>query len=304
MLLIFLYIFTHYTYADTAQYTFKSINSDHCLETSKDQYAIGAQIPAGPFKGECLNLESQRNFKYLAQDQRYIKISNFFHDNKYWVARIPVGEVFKRVILQIEFFPPEVLAAHTQVRFDLKPGKYLRLDSQEGKEVKILSSFIISFEAVKVDSSPRFSLIKGLKNHFAMTARMFSLQESYKKIVLKQKHKNKQVVLDYNSKEQEDLFLYFLNRGSDNYQYKEMYNTFDNNCTTEVYEGFEAIRKRPTKTHYIGPKKTIKKERNVVHILEFLPSTAVKHTKILNIFKGFAPPLEDEFDSIENIFSY
>ena len=278
---------------------------ESCAKYINDQYEPTRLMPKGPFAGNCLNVEERRNFKLLEETEKDYTIANFYHNEKFWIAIIPKGEVFKRTILQVEYFPPEFLAAHTQMRFDLKEGKKITLIGQNEtnkNEVVDLNSLVISFEAVRTYLNPKYDLLKGLLNHFAMGARMFSLQTSYEKIVNKQGHKNDQVVIDFNSEELPRLFKYYIQRGNQNVNHDEMYNTLTNNCTTEAYEGMEYIRPMPTVKYKCGPHKQKVCERKKIHLGEVLPARAVKHTKVREIFLTLEKPLGEEFSSINDIY--
>lgn len=279
--------------------------NESCAKFSSDPYEPTRVMPRGPFAGNCLNVEERRNLILLNEDKDIYEIANFYHNEKFYRALVPKGEIFERAILQVEYFPPEVIAAHTQMRFDLKEGKKITLIGQNNtnqNEVIDLNSLIISFEAVRSYANPKYDLLKGLMDHFGMGARIFSLQTSYQKIVKDQGHKNDQVVLDFTSEELPRLFKYYIDRGHENKDHGEMYNTLTSNCTTEIYEGMEYIRPMPTVKVKCGPHKARTCERKRIHLGEVLPARAVKHTKVREIYLTLEKPLEEEFSSKEEIF--
>ncbi|MDD0854405.1 DUF4105 domain-containing protein [Halobacteriovorax sp. GB3] len=271
------------------------ISEKDCQFFYDDPYETFSRVPKGKYKGVCLDLEKRRNLKRVTNNQDSLVIANFLHEGKYWKASIPNGNIFKRVILQVEFFPPEWIAAHTQMRFDLKEGKQITLEGQNETnkgEILHLSSLIISFEALKSIKGEKYSLFRGLMDRYALSARMFSLKTAYNHIVIKKKHKNQQLLLSFNDKQVRTLFDYYVDRANRNSNHKEMYNTLKNNCTTEIYDGLQFVRRMPKLTLDIFGKEIplIRKK----HFLSFLPVTARKHLVKREILKDILLPLEKE----------
>ncbi len=286
--------------------TYQAMSSSGCKLSNisiYDKYYLPAQMPAGKFKGECLNVEKMRNLVLLSNiNSPKIQIANFFHNNKYWVVTFPELKNITRAILQVEYFPPEWLAAHTQIRFDLEEGSSIKLMAQDGSgDTLELRNFVFSFEAVRRIGFPKYDLIKGAMSHFGMAARAFSLQTAYEKIVEIQKHKNDQIILDYNQDQRVSLFKKLLISANANKNHTEMYDTIENNCTTKLYEAIESVSPMPTRLVKAGPKGNKINVRRT-HLLSFLPSTAVTHIKIRELFQALAPSLETEFSSIGDIY--
>lgn len=271
------------------------ISEKDCQFFYDDPYETFSRVPKGKYKGKCLNLEERRNLKVVSSNQETLVIANFLHEGKYWKANIPKGNIFDRVILQVEFFPPEWIAAHTQMRFDLKEGQHIILEGQNETnqgEIVHLSSLIISFEALKSIKGEKYDLFRGLLNRYALSARMFSLSTAYNHIVKKMKHKNQQLLLSFNDQQVRKLFNYYVKRANRNSNHKEMYNTLKKNCTTEIYDGLQFVRKMPRLTLDIFGKEVplIRKK----HFLSFLPVTARKHLLRREILQDILPPLEKE----------
>ena len=290
-----------------------------CQFFENDPYETFAKMPKGEFKGECLNTTEQRNLNLIeVKEDRSLVIANFYHKGKYWKAEIPSGDIFKRAILQVEYFPPEWIAAHTQIRFDLEEGQAIKLTGQNETnlgETEEIDSFVFSFEAIKAVDSISYDLIKGMQDNFGLTVRMFSTLESYKKIVLKQKHKNQQIELNYNKVELKKLFDYYVSRGQKNINQNEMYHTVYSNCTTEIYEGFEFTRDLPLISVPVRKRDHIRKRFVIVgrkmvpkfyqpfsfgSIKEVLPVNAKWYADFREITKKEIEPLEKEFNSIED----
>lgn len=288
-----------------------------CQFFKNDPYENFATMAEGDYKGKCLETTTNRNFNVIEiKEDRSFVIANFFHKDKFWKATIPSGDIFKRAIIQVEYFPPEWIAAHTQIRFDLNEGETITLEGQNETnfgEVEKINSFVISFEALKAVDSIGYDLFKGTQDYFAFTVRMFSTLESYKKIVLTQKHQNEQIELNFNKKELKKLFDYYINRGQKNVDNQEMYHTVFNNCTTEIYEGFEFTRELPLierdKKRFdrkvgrwvkVGKRYVSKPLPAFGRTKKMLPVNAKWYADFREITKGFIAPLEEEFNSVED----
>lgn len=287
-------------------YVYPAKQSNKCIDSTispEDKYYIPAQAPGGKYEGECLEISQRRNFQVINdKSTSSIKIANFFHNERFWVAELPSLDKISRAVFQIEYFFPEFIAAHTQMRFDLKKGSSLKLTAQDGsKDTLALNNFIISFEAVRRVGHPSYGLIKGFKGHFTMGARIFSLQTAYKKFVVDQQHNNDQIVLDFNQDERIDLLKDLLKLGNDNTNYVEIYDTLKNNCTTKLYEAIETVRPTKKISYYSNrdgySRKVVRK-----YPLEALPSYAEGYLEFKDVILTKIQPLGDEFTSIQDIY--
>ncbi len=300
-----------------------SINSNaatsECLTFKNDPFETGATMPKGEYAGKCLNNSEQRNLNIIEVKENGSQVvANFYHKGKYWKATIPSSNVFKRAVLQVEYFPPEWIAAHTQIRIDLKDGQYINLEGQNESnfnETEKVSSIVFSFEAIKAVDSIGYDLFKGTQDYYGLSVRMFSGLESYRDIVLNQKHRNQQVELNYNSQELSKLVKYYLDRGQKNKDQIEMYHTVYSNCTTEIYEGFEHVRDLPLVQTPVWKRDHVTKRRKIVRykmvpksykafsfgsFKEVLPVNAKWYADFREITNKEIKPLEEEFQSVED----
>ena len=139
-------------------------------------------------------------------------------------------------IVQIEFFPAIVPAAHTQLRFRFAPGRQPVLVPQRGgapKDQVRLRDLVYSVEAVPVMGGDPYDLVKGMEDHFGTAYRMVSLSDRYRRMVVTDHHRVIQLRLKLTPRERRELFVHAVRLG-DRSGMKLMYHTLARNCTTEL----------------------------------------------------------------------
>lgn len=221
-----------------------------CSLDPGDPFEPHAAMPRGPFARQCLDTREQRSIRILsaAQAARYglasdgdrMVAANLRHAGRYWVGEIRPGAV-ESVILQIEYFPAVVPAAHTQLRFRFRDGQGPRLVPQVGPadsgETR-LTDLVYSVEAAYVLNGEPYDLVKGARDHYAIVYRFVSLEDRYRQQVLGDHHRVEQVPLELDADERRRLLIQAL-RDSDAAQLRRMYNTLALNCTTELMRAID-----------------------------------------------------------------
>ncbi|MEC9282050.1 MAG: DUF4105 domain-containing protein [Bdellovibrionota bacterium] len=271
---------------------------EECKTYESDLFETGAVMPDGEYAGQCLDFSFRRNLAIVDEkDPRLEKykmpegvslddffvVANFKHKSNYWLAFVPrKNNLVMDAIFQIEHFAP--LAAHTQMRFDLADFIYLvgQNETNWGQEEKT-SKVVISFESTQIHGES-YGLIKGLQDKSALSAKFGSLEDTYEKIVIDQKHKNQQLKLsgDYSFKSK--FFLALLIRGDKNKNQTEMYNTAKKNCTTEIFKVLDNL---------LGVKRHLWTRLN-----ELLPTRADTVLTKRGLVEKEIDPLEIEFPTI------
>jgi hypothetical protein len=147
----------------------------------------------------------------------------------------------EQVILQTEFFPAVVPAAHTQLRFHFRRGGEPTLAPQrlgDHAPRTRLGDLIFSVEAVSVVGGEGSDLVKGAQDHFGAAYRFVSLEDRYRKMVVRDKHRVEQARLELTARQRHDLFAHAAHLG-DRAQMKLVYHTLNRNCTTELLRAID-----------------------------------------------------------------
>lgn len=202
-----------------------------------DPYAE-AYMPAGPHKGKRLDTSIRRSILLADTKPEEIGFYNFFHEGKFWYARVPDNAV-EEVIFQVEYFPAIVPAAHTQLRFRFKEGRELVLSPQgtaDLPKVAKIRDLVFSGEATfAADQPQKYDLVKGMFNHFALSLRVLSLQAKAAQMVTERGHQVRQILVKLSDAEKQRVFRDALKR-SHAAGMSRMYNTVLKSCTTEVFD--------------------------------------------------------------------
>ena len=96
-----------------------------------------ALMPKGVHQGERLDTTQRRSIRILDADEAtpYTKaagdtvFANFFHEGKFWLARLPADAV-EEVYLHKDVFNAPIPVAHSQLRFRLKEQQAIELFPQ------------------------------------------------------------------------------------------------------------------------------------------------------------------------------
>lgn len=222
-----------------------------CTLDPSDPFEPHAAMPRGPFAGRCLDTSDERSIRILSRDQaarygmkpggeRTLVFANLRHAGRYWVAEVDPQAV-EEVILQVEYFPAIVPAAHTQLCFRFRPGQGPRLVPQAGPAdsgVTRLPDLVYSVEAAFLVDGEPYDLVKGMQDHYATAYRFVSLEDRYRSMVLEQHHRVEQIGLKLTAEDRRRLLIRSL-RDSDAAQLGRMYHTLALNCTTELMRAID-----------------------------------------------------------------
>lgn len=206
-------------------------NFDHA-----DPYSPNIKMPAGKYVGQCLDTQLHRSAKKLAENDNEITVANFQYEDQYYIAHIPKHSV-EKVIFDIVHFDtsvPLINAAHTQLRFVLKTGKKIILESQSRSKAYSrveISDFILSVHG----DGPRgvdYSLIEGLnKNYLAV----YRLVETKTRALEDKERKINQYKLHLTEDEASQVMLEAVYKSTKT-GYLNIYHTLKLNCTTELFK--------------------------------------------------------------------
>lgn len=222
--------------------------SAHALDCNydhSDPYSPDVKMPTGDYAGQCLDTKLHRSAQKISENENEIVVANFQYEDQYYIARIPKNSVAK-VIFNIVHFDtsiPFINAAHTQLRFVLKPGKTIVLDSQSTSRAPHrveINDFILSVHG----DGPRgvdYSLIQGLnKNYIAV----YRLIETRTRALEDKSRKINQYKLYLNEEEASQVMLEAIYKSTKT-GYLNIYHTMKLNCTTELFKVLDAaLQKR------------------------------------------------------------
>jgi len=257
----------------------------HCKQLIDDDFEPAREMVKGPRAGHCLDTSQIRPLQLIALNQDNAFVANVSHAGQFWTGEIELTkEAIKRAIFIIESFPPEAIAAHTELRFDFNLGHEVILRGQNEtnlNEVRKLSSIVISFEAWDTINGPGYSFTRGMKDYFALAPRLVSLEDIVQVIVVKYKHKNKQVELNLNSEETLDVLKGLLEKGDRIGRNDITYHTIKRNCTNQLFQVLDRV---------------LEMKRGMIRKMsEFLPIWSKGILKRRKLIREELPSLEVEF---------
>lgn len=211
------------------------------LAETPDNYEA-VRVPRGLHQGKLLDTSWKRTLRVLdtVEGGPYrvqptdLVVTNFLHRGQFWIARIPQGAV-ETVYFHKEVFPAVVPAAHTQLRFHLKPGHEAVLFPQyAGAEApEPVADVVFSVDAVQVPGDV-FDVWRGLWNHFGLALRLQSLEEVYYRSIFARGHTIEQIKLVLSDKQRQAAFADAIQR-ADEAKMSRMYNTILRSCTTSAF---------------------------------------------------------------------
>lgn len=223
-----------------------------CIVDANDPFEPDQRMQTGPLKGLCINPVLRRSAQILPAEiarsyfdvrEGDVVVSNFSHQGKFWLARIPIGAA-TNVRLLVENFPIVKLpvagalnVAHTQFRFGFLGQKILlKPQTRETSLATVpleLGEMIFSVE----NTGPfgeKFDAGKGLKGHYNIAYRAVSVPDKYDWMVAKQGHQVDQYRLALNAREAARLLYASLQEGT-HYGVRRTYGTLGPNCSTELF---------------------------------------------------------------------
>lgn len=261
-----------------------------------------ARMPNGRHRGKLLDTRWKRTVRLLGQDEGApyrrapddVVMSNFLDGGEFWVVRVPANAV-DDIYFQKEEFPAVVPAAHTQLRFRLKPGFEAELFPQyEGTTPTraTVSDLVFSVDAVQVPGDV-FDVWRGLWNHFGLALRFQSMEEVYYRSVYSRGHVVEQIKLQLPDKDKQDAFREAVRR-ADEAKMSRMYNTVLQSCTTNAFGILDvAIH---GSWYFLVP-------TSLPHVLPVLPRTYLRFRGLISrsdLLHNSTPSVNEELAALAN----
>ncbi len=203
----------------------------------------------GAYGGEALDISQKRAISRLtpAEAQEFfganipegILVKNVYHQGIFYVAVIP-KQGPRHVMIQLEHFPPEAVAGHTQFRFRFeKPVLLFKSASMQNAshanaDAKVDDLlFSAEYHAPKgVD----YGLVEGAEEkYFNLIHRLVSLDTKVDSMIREQGHTVDQFRLDLYPDQIRSIFETALAR-AEKAGYTESYHTILKSCTTELWD--------------------------------------------------------------------
>jgi hypothetical protein len=235
---IFFFFITRISWA-----TYTQVDTQCSCQTSKskDSFETPIKFNFGKYKGLCIDSCRFRSITLLEpsvdklESSRRIRVSNFLHMEKYYIADIPISSL-EKAFVGFEEFQPHIF--HVVLRFDVaEKGQAIELvdqTTQSPPKKKIQTrSFVVSAEGVPPKDFP-YGLVESYFENYLLALRVLSLEEetrwvdkmkntmTYKKLNLTPEQVQKMAI--------KSLLL------SHNNQLNSVYKLFSNNCATVAVE--------------------------------------------------------------------
>lgn len=185
-------------------------------------------------RGQCVDTRRYRPLTDLRLTNADVTFSNYMHDDRFWRARLKLDAgLIERVYFHIVRFNvvEGVAAAHTQIRFQLKPDA---LELSRAGQTARHDDLLVSFEAgLPPGQSYNFAL--GAFNAYALVGRVLSTSQK----LAQSTNRIEQYELNLNPAQRLELLLKALQRSAD-LGIDTFYSTLRPNCTTEVFDLLDA----------------------------------------------------------------
>lgn len=121
---------------------------------------------------ECVDTGRVRPVVGVARSGSRLAFFNYYYRKAFWRAELDLRDV-ATALFHVKRFPTieGIDAAHTQLRFRMKPGKFLHLRGQEGKETAEVNEILVSFETAAARGRP-VSFAFGAVPNFPLVGRV------------------------------------------------------------------------------------------------------------------------------------
>ncbi|NQZ00956.1 MAG: DUF4105 domain-containing protein [Bdellovibrionales bacterium] len=201
-----------------------------------DRHERALKYKFGAYAGQCIDSCRYRNSEVLSASEKkeIIWVSNVYHNDRFWSAKIPVSSV-KRVEIFFENFRKSF--NHVAFRFQFKKHQPVELhlqNPQAGSEevIQMTRSLIISPEGVPPQGSS-YNLKDGMLGNYALIYRLFSV-EQYETFTRDLNRTLRSYKTKLNKEEMKDLLLVSLNKSSEGLN--GVYQLVFNNCATATID--------------------------------------------------------------------
>lgn len=236
-----------------------NVYTQSCPVAANDPFATELRMPAGPYRGRCINSDHYRSVRSLTpaelaafnlnEDEDTMVLANFRHQGKFWLAEIPLKSI-QRVEFQKMSLKRGLPLYHGQLRYVLD-GAPVRLTAQERNSARRVSfelreksgrpqDFVVALYGVRdlehdQDAfNPSMGLgILGVKSKYAISYAFQSLYDGAQ-WTLENRLPVKQFVLALDRGQQLAVLARARSIG-DQRGVSEMYNVLTNNCLNFVF---------------------------------------------------------------------
>jgi hypothetical protein len=205
-------------------------------------------------KGKFIDTKIKRNLMYLTDGEiaefigekrsGHQYVANLYHDDRFWIAELPVDLKVNRLIYQSEEFLLGL--THGMMRVDLEsPIRLYPQPSCSGspaREPTQISNLTFTTEAAPVVGdkfNPAAGLATFRTSHYGTAVRVLSTSQSYKESITELGHKTTQLELTQTTPEMRKSVLDALIRHSVATQVNEPFELGWNNCMINLMEAID-----------------------------------------------------------------
>jgi hypothetical protein len=218
--------------------------SPNCLANAADPYDPSLIITFGSYKNQCLDASTIRPPVVKDQDETSIEIANFYHNGRFWLAKIPKNAVasvqFQGIPFQRILFGLIVLA-HGQLRFKLNQPILLTSQVTGQSEEASVDDLIISSTATH-PMGKSYSVLKS--GSFGIVTRILSTTGRAVEEISEDKSNVHQYLTDLTQAEMNDVFVDAILKASTD-GYNGRYRLLADNCVTKTFDAWDVAIERP-----------------------------------------------------------
>jgi hypothetical protein len=227
-----------------------------CVGDKEDPFEMGAVMPGGFFKGQCIDAENNRPPFVLSSvaalnselDAQPIEVANIRHANQWWIGRIEPDSIDRVYYEIVEYRSsyPGIRNDHVEIRFVFKKNSPIQLRSQVVTQNKReeLDDLVVSHNAYGVHGLG-FNPFLGVQNRFAILGRMVSTYDRANDEIVNENGRVYQIELNLSDRQKYDLLLKAVQRDSQMIGYKWLYHTLFMNCAVSLFDLLDATIQRP-----------------------------------------------------------
>ena len=229
-----------------------------CKTEPNDPFAVEQRMPAGPYRGGCIDLRSDRSVDWVynkdlrrfgIDSKNSLVVANFRHANRFWIAVIPFERVVGLSYLNFSM-AKKLPISHGEIRFlTRKTGRPIELIEQnlskEPERMNLNEDFVFAEYAVRAQGHYEdFNVVHGMRGHYAVSYIFMSLSQSASgplasKITIKQ---YSLAALHSQSKLVMEIGLWL----GHTYKMTQVYHSFTTSCLNSVFSVLLRARRIPT----------------------------------------------------------
>ena len=222
------------------------MRDDTNVQAKDDPYDPQKVIRVGEYKGQLVDSSVKRPAEILKEDADSIVMANFRHLDQFWIAKVPKSGV-DQVVFRIDRFPtsvPLVQPAHTLLAFKMKEGSELQLtpqlsDGTSTQEPIAVDAFYFSVDYM-APKGVDYGLVQGLGKTFLATERFLSVRDRAETEKSDPKYPSDSLPLTLDEDTKNRLLEKAI-RQSNARRDDDTYNTFEFNCTTELFGLLDSV---------------------------------------------------------------